>query len=105
MNEIIHAEEKAKLGKAIADLRFEKDMSQKSLAKKAMIAVSTLLEIEKGRANITLDIILDIADALDVSLLYLIIRTCEKDKLLQVKSSECEKLVHDLVIALFRNIK
>jgi len=62
------------MGKKIKILRIEQDLSSKELAKKAGIAVVTLSRIANGHVgnNATISVLTQIAEALDVSIDWLI---------------------------------
>ena len=56
------------LGKRIRNLRRIKDLSQEKLAEKANVSSKYLGEIERGKANLTIDITEKISIALDVEI-------------------------------------
>jgi len=62
------AETKISLGKRIRTLRRINDLSQEELAEKANISGKYVGEIERGQANITIDILGKISTALDVEI-------------------------------------
>jgi transcriptional regulator with XRE-family HTH domain len=59
---------RATLGRKVRELRLSINMTQADLADEAEIRQALISEIERGEANPTLDSILRIAVALDVSL-------------------------------------
>jgi transcriptional regulator with XRE-family HTH domain len=61
-----------KIGKIIADLRKEKDMSQTELANKTGISQVMVGKYERGDASPSIEVAKKIADALEVSLDYLV---------------------------------
>lgn len=61
-----------KIGKIIADLRKEKDMSQTELATKTGISQVMVGKYERGDASPSIEVAKKIADALEVSLDYLV---------------------------------
>ena len=62
------AETKILLGKRIRTLRRINDLSQEELAEKASMSGKYVGEIERGQANITIDILGKISTALDVEM-------------------------------------
>jgi transcriptional regulator with XRE-family HTH domain len=59
---------KRKLGRKVRDFRLSSNMSQAALADKADTRRAQISEIERGKANPTLDTLLKIATALAVQL-------------------------------------
>lgn len=55
------------IGKHIKDLRGEKKLSQQSLAELAGISYKYLGEIERGQVNLSVDILIKIANSLHVN--------------------------------------
>lgn len=55
-----------KFGKEIKKARIDKDISQEALAEKAGMHVTFLSRIENGKANISLDSVLKLANALNI---------------------------------------
>jgi transcriptional regulator with XRE-family HTH domain len=62
------AESKLLVGRRIRSLRKLRDFSQEQLAEKADISSKYLGEIERGRSNLTIDIMERLAAALEVSI-------------------------------------
>jgi transcriptional regulator with XRE-family HTH domain len=56
-----------KIGRNIRHYRLERELTQKQLAKKAKISRGYMNQIEKGRINLYLDTLVDIARGLGVS--------------------------------------
>ncbi len=61
-------EKKKLLGARIRDIRKRRRLSQEKLAERAGISAQYLSNIERGRENPTLDLLLRLADSLRVSL-------------------------------------
>jgi len=59
---------KIAIGERIAELRKAKDLSQQQFAYEAEIERSYLSHLEKGRKNISVDMLVRITTALDISL-------------------------------------
>ncbi|MGV8915359.1 MAG: helix-turn-helix domain-containing protein [Kaistella sp.] len=59
---------KEKLGKRINELRIEKSLSQEKLALKANIDRAYMHLIEKGKTNVSIELIEKIAIALEISI-------------------------------------
>ena len=57
---------KEKLGKRIYELRIEKSLSQEKLALKANIDRAYMHLIEKGKTNVSIELIEKIANALEI---------------------------------------
>ena len=67
-----HAKEYSAIGKRIRDLRHSRDWSQLELADNAGLSSSYLAELERGGRNPSLETILILAAALNVSAGYLV---------------------------------
>ena len=65
------ANTKELLGKRIRSLRRMADLSQEQLAEKAGLSYKYLGEVERGKANVTVDILEKVATALDVEMMDL----------------------------------
>jgi transcriptional regulator with XRE-family HTH domain len=65
------ADSRLLVGKRIRSLRKIKDLSQEKLAEKADISSKYLGEIERGRSNLTIDIMEKLSAALEVNLVDL----------------------------------
>ena len=63
-----------KFGLAVAALRKEKGYSQERFALEANIARKYMSDIENGKRNVSLDVMMRIADKLDVKLSVLLIK-------------------------------
>jgi transcriptional regulator with XRE-family HTH domain len=61
-------DKKLLLGKRIGDIRKRNGLSQEKLAERAGISAQYVSNIERGKENPTLDLLLGLADALKVSL-------------------------------------
>lgn len=108
MNKIIktsHAEEKLKIGNVIASIRKSRKMRQRDLAEQAGISMTTILEIEKGRANITFDNMLDIAEALGVPFGYIYFKAFLSANMLNLDEKISCQLVKDFVMKIVKEIK
>ena len=62
------AEAKRLLGKRIRFLRRSKDLSQEELAEKVGISYKYLGEVERGKANLTIDIIEKLSGGLNIEI-------------------------------------
>ena len=62
------------IGAKIAYYRTLRDMTQKELAKRANLSISTLSKIERGKYNdnISVSLLMDIADGLQIDLTLLV---------------------------------
>ena len=63
-----------KFGLAVSALRKEKGYSQERFALEANIARKYMSDIENGKRNVSLDVMMRIADKLDVKLSVLLIK-------------------------------
>lgn len=61
-------DEKVLLGRRIRELRKKQGLSQEMVAEKASISAQYVSNIERGKENPTLDLLIGLADALKVSL-------------------------------------
>jgi transcriptional regulator with XRE-family HTH domain len=61
-------DKKQLLGKRIAEIRKRERLSQEKLAERAGISAQYVSNIERGKENPTLDLLLGLADALKISL-------------------------------------
>lgn len=61
-------DKKGLLGKRIREIRKRQGLSQERLAERASISAQYVSNIERGKENPTLDLLLRVADALKVSL-------------------------------------
>lgn len=93
-----HCEEKIKIGNVISSIRKNRKMRQRDLAERAGISMATILEIEKGRANITFDNMLDIEEALDVPFGYIYTKAFVSKKMLDIDEQISGQLLNDLVM-------
>ncbi len=82
-----------KIGKMIARLRKEKDLSQAALGKLAQCSQMTIQRIESGsRGGVRLDYVLVIAEALNTSLADILFEVNHEDVLTKKSQSRCEYL-------------
>jgi transcriptional regulator with XRE-family HTH domain len=92
-----------KIGKIIADLRKEKEISQTDLANKTGISQVMVGKYERGDASPSIDVAKKIADALEVSLDYLVGEGANSkfDKMTLKRIEEIEMLEVDKKKTLF----
>lgn len=64
----LHMDIKVAIGERIAQLRKAKKLSQQKFSYEAEIERSYLTHVEKGRKNISIDTLIKITDALEISL-------------------------------------
>ena len=72
--------DKVEIGKTIVKLRKSRRITQEQLADAANVSVSYLRDIEHDCANPTINILEDIADALQISLPALIISSTAEEE-------------------------
>jgi transcriptional regulator with XRE-family HTH domain len=68
------------LGKRVRSLRRQKDYSQEQLAEKAAISGKYIGEVERGQANISMDVLDSISKALDLNVSELLDFEHESDR-------------------------
>lgn len=56
----------AKFGRIVKSLRIEKEITQEDLAEKANLHVTFISRIENGKANVSLDTVLKLANAFGI---------------------------------------
>ncbi|MFS8189491.1 helix-turn-helix domain-containing protein [Rossellomorea marisflavi] len=89
--------DKQKVGSRMKEKRMEKKLTQVEFAKIAQISTNYYSSIEKGNNSPSLDVLLKIASALDVSLLYLLNdRIDDMEKRVQDESTRLKKLFVDI---------
>ena len=81
------------LGKRVRSLRRQKDYSQEQFAEKAEISGKYIGEIERGQANISMDVLDSIAKALDLNVSELLDFEHESDR--EELISKLTKLLND----------
>ena len=97
--------ERAKIGEIIAEIRLDKRMTQDELAEQSGLSRSSLIAIEKGRANFTIDTILDIANGLGVSVDLIFLKAFFSGKALKIDARTSEKIVKELMVLLMKHIE
>ena len=80
-------------------------MRQRDLAERAGISMATILEIEKGRANITFDNMLDIEEALAVPFGYIYTKAFVSRKMLDIDEEISGQLLKDFVMKRLKEIE
>lgn len=93
-----HTEEKSRIGNLISLIRKNRKMRQRDLAERAGISMATILEMEKGRANITFDNMLDIEEALAVPFGYIHFKAFLSSNMLNIDEKVYSQLVKDLAM-------
>lgn len=97
--------ERAKIGEIIAEIRLDKRMTQDELAERSGLSRSSLIAIEKGRANFTIDAILDIANGLGVSVELIFLKAFFSGKAVKIDARTSEKIVNELLVLLMKHIE
>jgi len=59
------------VGRRMRELRLQRDLTQEALAERLGMLAPNFARIEQGRANVTIDTLVRIANALDVALIEL----------------------------------
>lgn len=97
--------ERAKIGEIIAEIRLDKRMTQDELAERSGLSRSSLIAIEKGRANFTIDAILDIANGLGVSVELIFLKAFFRGSTVKIDARTSEKIVKELMVSLMKHIE
>lgn len=97
--------ERAKIGEIIAEIRLDKRMTQDELAERSGLSRSSLIAIEKGRANFTIDAILDIANGLGVSVDLIFLKAFFRGNTVKIDARTSEKIVKELMVLLMKHIE
>lgn len=109
INQTKHYAQKVKIGEIIAEIRLDKNLTQNDLAQMAGMRQSYLAKIEKGDVNFTIDTMFDIADALDVSVLLILLKAFWNKDIISVNGKAVEeavdKLYKDLLGAILDAVK
>lgn len=92
-----HDEEKKAFGMALAKIRKDKQMKLHQLAMLSCVSLSTLKRMENGTGNITLENMLDIARALDVSLAYICLCAFRHEQKLVLDDEQLKQLGQQLL--------
>lgn len=109
INEAKHYPQKIKIGEIIAEIRLDKNLTQQELANMAGTRQSYLAKIEKGDVNFTIDTLFDIADALDVSVIHILVKAFWNKNIVSVNGKVVEeavdKLYKDILGAIMNAVK
>lgn len=97
--------ERAKIGEIIAEIRLDKRMTQDELAERSGLSRSSLIAIEKGRANFTIDAILDISNGLGVSVELIFLKAFFSGNTVKLNANTSERIIKDLLLVLMQNIE
>lgn len=100
-----HDAERIKIGEIIAEIRMDKDMTQKDIALKTGIPQSRIANIEKGKINFTIDTIMDIAAALGVTAGYIFLKALWNGKMIRVDEKTKNKIIRDMVMSITESLK
>lgn len=100
-----HETERTKLGEIIAEIRMDKLLTQQDITARTGINQSRLANIEKGRVNFTIDTLLDIAEALEVSAGYILLKALWDGKAIKVEEETKEKIIRDIVTSIIKNLE
>lgn len=109
INETKHHAQKIKIGEIIAEIRLDQKLTQNELALKAGMRQPNLARIEKGDVNFSIDTLFDIADALDVSVLHILVKAFWNKNIVSVNGKVVEeavdKLYQDILGAIMNAVK
>lgn len=109
INETKHHAQKVKIGEIIAEIRLDQKLTQNELALKAGMRQPNLARIEKGDVNFSIDTLFDIADALDVSVLHILVKAFWNKNIVSVNGKVVEeavdKLYQDILGAIMNAVK
>ena len=91
-----------KFGCRLRNLRKQRRMTQEALAGSLNISIDHLSKIEHGKRGVSIDLLLDISEALDVSLDYLLKGTIHTSLQMKDLIGRMQEL-HDQMAALYEN--
>lgn len=94
--------DQAKFGGRLRTLRKRRRMTQETLAGALNISIDHLSKIEHGKRGVSIDLLLDISEALDVSLDYLLKGTIHTSLQMKDLIGRMQKL-HDQMAAIYEN--
>lgn len=94
-----------KVGKKMKDLRKERGIPQKEMAKKLGLAVSTYSNYENGYREPPLDIIESFCNLLNITLEELLNLAFEEAGTLNTDSENNRKFLHEMVVNLVSNLQ
>lgn len=109
INKEKHHVQKIKIGEIIAEIRLDKNLTQRELATMIGMRQPNLAKIEKGDVNFTIDTLLDITEALDVSVAYIFLKAFWKNNIVSVNGKEVEatisKLYEDVLATIVKAVR
>lgn len=91
-----------KFGCRLRNLRKQRRMTQEALAGSLNISIDHLSKIEHGKRGVSIDLLLDISEALDVSLDYLLKGTIHTSLQMKDLIGRMQEL-HDQMAAIYEN--
>ena len=94
--------DQAKFGCRLRTLRKRRRMTQETLAGALNISIDHLSKIEHGKRGVSIDLLLDISEALDVSLDYLLKGTIHTSLQMKDLIGRMQEL-HDQMAAIYEN--
>lgn len=104
-----HYVQKIKIGEIIAEIRLDKNLTQRELAERVGTRQSYLARVEKGDVNFTIDTLFDITEALDVSVAYIFLKAFWKNNIVSVNGKEVEatvsKLYEDILATIVKAVR
>ena len=105
LTRVDHFAERTRIGEIIAEIRLDKRMTQDELAERSGLSRSSLIAIEKGRANFTIDAIMVIANGLGVSVDLIFRKAFFSGKALKIDARTSEKIVKEIMVLLMKHIE
>ena len=91
-----------KFGCRLRNLRKQRRMTQEALAGSLNISIDHLSKIEHGKRGVSIDLLLDISEAVDTSLDYLLKGTAHTPLLMKELIGRLQEL-HDQMAAIYEN--
>lgn len=100
-----HYLQRVKIGEIIAEIRLDKKLTQFDLAKLAGMKQPHLANIEKGDINFSIDTLLDIAAALDVSAAYILLKALWNGKDIIIEQAVKDNIIKDIVTSVAKCLR
>ena len=97
--------QRVKIGEIIAEIRLDKKLTQCDLAKLSGIKQPNLVNIEKGDINFSIDTLFDIADALEVSVAYILLKALWNGKDIIIEQAVKDNIIKNIVISVVKTLR
>lgn len=94
-----------KLGAVISEVRHDRNLTQMQLAARAGVSRATLGSLESGSHDVMIKNLLDVLEALEVPLEYVLLRAAQERKALDFKSEACQSIIRGMVAEILKAAK